>query len=305
MTCRGAWPTACHRTLLRLGMYLPSSALNLTLSCSTTGARKAGQDRHDRSLVASLLAMTTSLLPSRRPKDIGSGATSRNPRDAVHLPAGRSAHSWPLPRPRACTRQMVHHRHPLPCHQPQGCGHGGGQPGGLALVPGNAGQPAKPGSQPAERCADAGARHIGGAAHRRHGPDGDRHPGDLPGAAADLLRRRCGSWGWPRRAGSTTRSPTSSVAIPTASPAWACPLQAPEFAIAELERLHKSLDIRGIEIMTHVAGEDLSAERFRKVFRKSRNSDCWCSCTPMGSRRRAGSRITTSPTSSAIRSIRR
>ena len=44
------------------------------------------------------------------------------------------------------------------------------------------------------------------------------------------------------------------------------PLQAPEFAIAELERLHNSLGFRGIEIMTHVAGEDLSAERFRPVF---------------------------------------
>jgi aminocarboxymuconate-semialdehyde decarboxylase len=46
------------------------------------------------------------------------------------------------------------------------------------------------------------------------------------------------------------------------------PLQAPELAIAELERLHKSLGMRGIEIMTHVAGEDLSDDRFRPVFRK-------------------------------------
>jgi aminocarboxymuconate-semialdehyde decarboxylase len=46
------------------------------------------------------------------------------------------------------------------------------------------------------------------------------------------------------------------------------PLQAPELAIAELERLHKSLGMRGIEIMTHVAGEDLSADRFRNVFRR-------------------------------------
>jgi aminocarboxymuconate-semialdehyde decarboxylase len=44
------------------------------------------------------------------------------------------------------------------------------------------------------------------------------------------------------------------------------PLQAPELAIAELERLHKSLGMRGIEILTHVAGDDLSADRFRKVF---------------------------------------
>jgi aminocarboxymuconate-semialdehyde decarboxylase len=44
------------------------------------------------------------------------------------------------------------------------------------------------------------------------------------------------------------------------------PFQAPELAVAELDRLHKSLGFRGIEIMTHVAGEDLSVERFRKIF---------------------------------------
>src|SRR6266436_6297101 len=44
------------------------------------------------------------------------------------------------------------------------------------------------------------------------------------------------------------------------------PFQAPDLAIAELERLHKSLGFRGIEIMTHVAGEALSADRFRKIF---------------------------------------
>jgi aminocarboxymuconate-semialdehyde decarboxylase len=44
------------------------------------------------------------------------------------------------------------------------------------------------------------------------------------------------------------------------------PFQAPELALAELERLHKSLGFRGIEIMTHVAGQDLSGPRFRKIF---------------------------------------
>jgi aminocarboxymuconate-semialdehyde decarboxylase len=44
------------------------------------------------------------------------------------------------------------------------------------------------------------------------------------------------------------------------------PFQAPELAVAELERLHKTLGIRGIEIATNVGGEDLSAERFRKIF---------------------------------------
>ncbi|MGH7115416.1 MAG: amidohydrolase family protein, partial [Stellaceae bacterium] len=44
------------------------------------------------------------------------------------------------------------------------------------------------------------------------------------------------------------------------------PFQAPSLAVAELDRLHKSLGFRGIEIMTHVAGEDLSAKRFRRIF---------------------------------------
>jgi aminocarboxymuconate-semialdehyde decarboxylase len=44
------------------------------------------------------------------------------------------------------------------------------------------------------------------------------------------------------------------------------PLQAPELATSELDRLHKSLGFRGIEIMTHVAGADLSDPRFRPIF---------------------------------------
>jgi aminocarboxymuconate-semialdehyde decarboxylase len=47
------------------------------------------------------------------------------------------------------------------------------------------------------------------------------------------------------------------------------PFQAPELAIDELERLHRSLGLRGIEIATNVAGEDLSAERFRRIFAKA------------------------------------
>jgi aminocarboxymuconate-semialdehyde decarboxylase len=49
-------------------------------------------------------------------------------------------------------------------------------------------------------------------------------------------------------------------------PLGTVPLQAPELAVAELDRLKRSLGFRGIEIATNVAGEDLSAERFRRVF---------------------------------------
>ena len=40
----------------------------------------------------------------------------------------------------------------------------------------------------------------------------------------------------------------------------------PDLAVTELDRIHKALGFRGIEIATNVAGEDLSAERFRKIF---------------------------------------
>src|SRR5579885_837187 len=47
------------------------------------------------------------------------------------------------------------------------------------------------------------------------------------------------------------------------------PFQAPELAVAELERLHKSLGLRGIEIATNVAGADLSDPRFRPIFQRA------------------------------------
>jgi aminocarboxymuconate-semialdehyde decarboxylase len=49
-------------------------------------------------------------------------------------------------------------------------------------------------------------------------------------------------------------------------PLGTVPFQAPDLAVAELDRIHKSLGFRGLEIATNVAGEDFSAERFRKVF---------------------------------------
>ena len=47
------------------------------------------------------------------------------------------------------------------------------------------------------------------------------------------------------------------------------PFQAPELAVAELDRLHKSLGLRGIEIATNVAGADLSEPRFRPIFARA------------------------------------
>ena len=47
------------------------------------------------------------------------------------------------------------------------------------------------------------------------------------------------------------------------------PLQAPEFAVAELERMVSGLDLRGVEICTDVNGEELSSARFRPFFAKA------------------------------------
>jgi aminocarboxymuconate-semialdehyde decarboxylase len=47
------------------------------------------------------------------------------------------------------------------------------------------------------------------------------------------------------------------------------PLQAPELAVAELERLVKELGLRGVEICTNVAGAELSEPRFRPFFAKA------------------------------------
>ncbi len=47
------------------------------------------------------------------------------------------------------------------------------------------------------------------------------------------------------------------------------PLQAPEFAVAELERGVKQLGFRGVEICTNVAGTELSDARFRPFFAKA------------------------------------
>jgi aminocarboxymuconate-semialdehyde decarboxylase len=47
------------------------------------------------------------------------------------------------------------------------------------------------------------------------------------------------------------------------------PLQAPELAVAELQRMVKELGLRGVEICTDVAGEELSGARFRPFFAKA------------------------------------
>jgi aminocarboxymuconate-semialdehyde decarboxylase len=47
------------------------------------------------------------------------------------------------------------------------------------------------------------------------------------------------------------------------------PLQNPQLAVAELERMVKELNFRGVEICTNVAGAELSDQRFRPFFAKA------------------------------------
>lgn len=60
------------------------------------------------------------------------------------------------------------------------------------------------------------------------------------------------------------------------------PLQAPDLAVAELERMAKQLGMRGVEISTNVAGAELSDERFRKFFAKAQELDMLIFMHPSG-----------------------
>ena len=60
------------------------------------------------------------------------------------------------------------------------------------------------------------------------------------------------------------------------------PLQAPELAVAELERLVKGLGLRGVEIGTNVAGVELSDPRFRPFFAKAQELDILIFMHPAG-----------------------
>jgi aminocarboxymuconate-semialdehyde decarboxylase len=61
------------------------------------------------------------------------------------------------------------------------------------------------------------------------------------------------------------------------------PMQAPDFAVAELERMVRELGLRGVEISTNVAGKELSDERFRKFFAKAEDLEILVFMHPMGS----------------------
>jgi aminocarboxymuconate-semialdehyde decarboxylase len=60
------------------------------------------------------------------------------------------------------------------------------------------------------------------------------------------------------------------------------PLQAPELAVAELERLVKELGLRGVEIGTNVGGMELSDPRFRPFFAKAQELDILIFMHPAG-----------------------
>ncbi len=60
------------------------------------------------------------------------------------------------------------------------------------------------------------------------------------------------------------------------------PMQEPELAVAELGRTVNELGMRGVEICTSVAGEELSNDRFRKFFAKAEELDVLIFMHPNG-----------------------
>ena len=60
------------------------------------------------------------------------------------------------------------------------------------------------------------------------------------------------------------------------------PMQEPRLAVAELERMINELGMRGVEICTNVAGEELSADRFKNFFAKAEELDALIFMHPNG-----------------------
>ena len=60
------------------------------------------------------------------------------------------------------------------------------------------------------------------------------------------------------------------------------PMQDPDMAVAELTRAVRDLGMRGVEICTSVAGEELSDDRFRKFFAKAEELDVLIFLHPNG-----------------------
>lgn len=60
------------------------------------------------------------------------------------------------------------------------------------------------------------------------------------------------------------------------------PLQSPELAVKELERMMKKLDFRGVEISTNVGGTELSDPKYRKFFAKAEELGALIFMHPIG-----------------------
>ena len=189
--------------------------------------------------------------------------------DVVQLPSLGCTHSGPVSGPAASARQILHRRYPLPCADRSGRGDvprrgSGGTPAARCVR-----QPAHARGQPAavrtnrvqftsveKRLADMDVMGIDIQAITP-APNQTYYdtPPDLGIATARAINDNI--------AEIVARHPDRFVGLGTV------PFQAPELAVAELDRLHRSLGLRGIEIATNVAGEDLSAERFRRIFAKA------------------------------------
>ena len=79
------------------------------------------------------------------------------------------------------------------------------------------------------------------------------------------------------------------------------PMQDPDAAIVELERVVREHKFKGVEVGTSIEGRPLADERFRKVLKTIEQLDCFLSRTRTNAWRRAGWTTTTSPISSVFR----
>ena len=161
------------------------------------------------------------------------------------MPAARRADSRAVSRPGARPRQMVHGRHPLPRADPEGRRDGRRQPARRPAI--RAKSYANERTREVNR-QQAERTRIQFTSIEKRLADMDRMGIDIQAISPSPDQTYYGAdrpiSASPPRASSTTTSPISAASTPTvSSPLGTVPFQAPELAVAELDRLHKSLGL--------------------------------------------------------------
>ena len=194
-------------------------------------------------------------------------------RDAVQMPAAGGGNSGALSGSGACARQMVHRRHSLPCadrRRPRRWSPAMPPRRGIRARSTPTSARAQVNREQAERT------RIQFTSVEKRLADMDRMGIDIQAISPSPNQTYYGAD--PDLGIATARVVNDNLADIAGRhpdrfvPLGTVPFQAPDLAVAELDRIHKSLGFRGIEIATNVAGEDFSAERFRKIFARDRGT---------------------------------